>query len=69
MRKVPAMLVFVFTAAVLLTTSLLGFAQGIGTVTQVVLENFVYVYLEVFREVIILQLGDRKEAFMVQFGA
>jgi hypothetical protein len=68
-RKVPGMLVFVFTAAVLLTTSLLGFAQGIGTVTQVGLENFVYVYQEVLSEVIILQLGDRNEASMEQFGA
>lgn len=69
MRKFPGLLIFAATAALLLTASMLSTAQGIGTVTQVGLDNYVYVYQEVLSEVIILQLGDENAATVEQFGA
>lgn len=68
MKKFRGFLAFVLTAAVVLTASLAGSAQGTSTVTQVGLENFVYHYQELLSELVILQLGDENRAAVEQLG-
>jgi len=58
MKRGQCWLFLTLIASILLGTSLGAFAEGIGTVTQMGLNNNAHVYQEAFSEVIVMQRGN-----------
>jgi len=68
MKRLPGLFMLLFMAAFVLTSSI-GSAEGIGVVTQAGINNYAYIYQEVFSEVIVLQRGRENSAAIEQVGA
>lgn len=69
MKRLAAILIVALTAASLLTVTVPVFAEGIGTITQMGIDNYAYVYQELLSEVVIMQRGNENSASIEQQGA
>lgn len=69
MKRLPGFLGVILVVALILTTPIGASAQAIGTVTQLGVNNDVYIYQELRSEVIIIQLGNENSAEVEQEGS
>lgn len=68
MRTFPAPLILYLAVAFVLIIAVPSFAEGIGTITQIGMNNYAYMYQEVLSEVVLLQLGNDNAASIEQVG-
>lgn len=68
MKRRPGLFVLMLATTLVLGASTLASAEGTGTVTQIGLDNYAYMYQEATSEAIIMQLGNTNSASVEQEG-